>query len=36
MPPDRDVTGTPQTVIVLADVGGSGFNGRSHFTFTVV
>jgi hypothetical protein len=29
------VTGTPEAVTVRANVGGSGFNGPSHFTFTV-
>jgi SnoaL-like domain len=31
----QSVTGTPQAVTVLATVGGSGFNGPSHFTFTM-
>jgi hypothetical protein len=31
----QGVTGTRQAVTVLANVGGSGFNGPSHFRFTV-
>jgi hypothetical protein len=31
----QGVTGTPQAVTVLANVGGSGFNGPSRFSFTV-
>jgi hypothetical protein len=30
-----EVTGSDQLVTLRADVGGNGFNGPSHFTFTI-